>query len=60
MESFVEVNKPVGPLGIGVYRTNDHHKINRKMFRDRQRDSSLNNYNILRFNYEKMYNNEGN
>jgi hypothetical protein len=57
MEGLVE-DKPTGPMGVGVYRTNDQNRINKQLYRAKQRDPSLNNYTILRFDYEKVYSNE--
>ena len=57
MEGLVE-DKAVGPLGVGVYRTDKQNAINRRLYRAKQRDPLLNNYDILRFNYEKVYDNE--
>ena len=54
METLVE-DKPVGPLGVGVYRTNDQNQINKKLYRAKQKDPTLNNPNILNFRYEKVY-----
>lgn len=54
METLVD--KPeTGPLGVGVHRTDDHNKINKKLYRAKQRDPILNNYATIRFKWEKVY-----
>jgi hypothetical protein len=54
MESLNE-DRATGPLGVGVHRTGDQNKTNKRLYRHKQMDASLNNYDILRFKWEKVY-----
>lgn len=54
LESLVET-KEVGPTGVGVARTTDHQKINRRLYRAKQNNEVPFNPEILRFRYEKTF-----
>jgi len=55
MESLVDDAKPVGPLGVGVHRTDTDNETNRYLYRRKQSSPELENPEILRFTYEKVY-----
>jgi len=55
MESLNEPGVKTGPLGVGVHRTEQQQGVNLQLFGAKKANPLLNNSNILRFQYKKVY-----